>query len=307
MLRGAIDFYVHASPDPTPRRADDIELARELQDAGLRAALHRHHHAQTADRAALASRHTGFPLLGAIELNGCVGGFNPAAVDVALAGGAVFVSFPTTSAIHMRTGDFWARDLEPRLGLRTDHGSLAAVDGTGQLHPAIPEILQMVSDAGAVLGLGYMSYPECLAVAEAGAAAGIDRIVLTNPTSVGGLSPDQARAVMTIPGTYLEVVVFTLHPENVGDQTNLDNVLALARGEAAPASTTDPTMAPRLGELVRRFGVERCVLSSDGGHAGDVSPPEELLWGCRRLAELGFSERELRVLVADTPARLLRL
>ena len=47
---------VHASPDPSPRRLDDVDCAREIKAAGLRAAVHRHHHGSTAERSRLLSR-----------------------------------------------------------------------------------------------------------------------------------------------------------------------------------------------------------------------------------------------------------
>src|SRR3954469_1111695 len=47
LLTGAVDFYVHASPDPIPRRCHDVALAEELQAAGVAAAVHRHHSAST--------------------------------------------------------------------------------------------------------------------------------------------------------------------------------------------------------------------------------------------------------------------
>src|SRR5262245_17040700 len=98
LLAGAVDVYVHGAPDIYPRRFDDIELSRCLRDAGLRAAVNRHHWSPTAERAALARAATGFDLRGGIVLNGATGGINPDAVEMALRSGAVWVSLPSMNA-----------------------------------------------------------------------------------------------------------------------------------------------------------------------------------------------------------------
>jgi hypothetical protein len=309
-VAGAIDYYVHAAPDPAPRRNDDIECARELQAAGIRAALHRHHYSSTAERTALARRETGFDLFGAIELNAAVGGLNPDAVDVALHAGAVFVSLPTNSASNMQVPGTWAFEVEQRLGLRRNHAAVPVLDHDGKLLDATCEVMRLVGDAGAVLGLGYLGVEECLAVVDRAAVFGIDRIVLTNPTAISGMRVDDVLAITANPAVFVEVVAFTLHPESLGGAANTDRLLALAGGAthtAAAAVATDPEIPARLASMMREVGVERCVLSSDGGHAGDVSPPEELAWACRTLADAGFTEAELQRLTRDAPAYLLGL
>lgn len=305
-LEGAIDYYVHAAPDASPRRADDIDCARGIKAAGLRAAVHRHHYGSTAERAALAARATDFEYYGALELNACVGGINPAAVDVALNAGAVLVSMPTNSAVNLQVPGSWAHGVERRLGLRLDHGSVAAVDEHGELLDATHTVIDLVADANATLGLGYMAFEECMAVATAAVSRGVDRIVLTNPTAITGMSVDEVLTLTALPGVYVEVVAFTLHPESTGGTANTDRLLAMAAGTLVQsAAPTDPQIPNRLADLIRRVGPSRCVLSSDGGHAGAVAPPEELLWACQTLAERNFSEAELRDLVGTVPARLL--
>lgn len=304
-LEGAIDYYVHSSPDPSPRRNDDIECALEIKAAGLRAAVHRHHYGSTAERSALAARVADFEFYGALELNTCVGGLNPAAVDVALNAGAVLVSMPTNSSVNMQVPGTWAHGVEQRMGLRREHGAVPVLGEDGQILPAALDIIDLVAGSNAALGLGYLGLDEGLAVAAEAARRGIDRIVLTNPTSISGLSIDDVLALTAFPGVHVEVVAFTLHPESVGGSANTDRLLAMASDTPVPPGPSAPEIPRRLAELIRRVGPGRCVLSSDGGHAGDVSPPEELTWACQTLADLGFTEAELRALTFTVPDRLL--
>jgi hypothetical protein len=98
-----VDLYVHAAPDLIPRRGDDVQLARSLQDSGLRAAVHRHHFANTAAQTATARSVTGFDLFGAVDCSDLSGGLNATAVEYGLATGAVWVALATLSAITATT------------------------------------------------------------------------------------------------------------------------------------------------------------------------------------------------------------
>ena len=99
---GAVDFYVHASPDPIPRRSNDVALAETLQAAGLAAAVHRHHSASTVERSSLVREVTGFPLWGAVEFSGPAGGLDPRLAEVGLRQGAVMVCLPMLSGSGWR-------------------------------------------------------------------------------------------------------------------------------------------------------------------------------------------------------------
>ncbi|MVZ99849.1 hypothetical protein F8568_005535 [Actinomadura sp. LD22] len=104
LLDGAVDCYVHAGPDPIPRHDNDIGLASGCAGAGYRAAVHRHHFAETTGRAELARAATGFDLLGGLVLGDATGGINPTAAELALRAGAAWVGLPTLSSAVFRAG-----------------------------------------------------------------------------------------------------------------------------------------------------------------------------------------------------------
>jgi hypothetical protein len=88
-LRGAADLHVHSAPDIVARRFDDVELAHEAARAGFVALLIKNSVVPTMDRAYLVRKLVpGIAVHGGIVLNECVGGFNVAAVKVALQLGA---------------------------------------------------------------------------------------------------------------------------------------------------------------------------------------------------------------------------
>jgi predicted metal-dependent TIM-barrel fold hydrolase len=62
-----------------------------------------------------------------------------------------------------------------------------------------------------------------------------------------------------------------------------------------------------LVEWIRAVGPERTVLSSDLGQENNPLPVESYRKICGRLLAAGVPEREVRMLVADNPARLLGL
>ena len=78
LLQGAIDMHIHAAPDAYPRILNDVELALQAKEMGMRAIVIKNHFVITADRAQIASAVADFPGFGGIALNLQVGGFEPA-------------------------------------------------------------------------------------------------------------------------------------------------------------------------------------------------------------------------------------
>jgi hypothetical protein len=75
LMKEAIDFYVHADPDPYhPRRLDVLDLALQAKEAGMRAVVAKCRHFGTAPLAYLVKIVSGFTLIGSLTLNSEVGG-----------------------------------------------------------------------------------------------------------------------------------------------------------------------------------------------------------------------------------------
>jgi len=101
LLRGAIDLHTHSAPSLFDRLLDDVGLAEQARDAGMRAVLYKAHEQDTTGRAALVRRAVpGIQAFGGLVLNHVAGGLNPAAVEASIGLGARMVWMPTMSAAH---------------------------------------------------------------------------------------------------------------------------------------------------------------------------------------------------------------
>lgn len=282
ILDGAVDLYVHAAPDLLPHQQNDLALAVTLKAAGLAGALHRHHFSPTTARAALAASATGFALKGGVVLNDAVGGLNPVAVEVALRSGAVFIGMPTLSARSFREGlDALPASMQSVLGLGA--GNLTLLEGE-HLRPEIEEILRLVAAQGALLGLGYGSKAEIMALVRAAQEAHVRAVILTYPGLLR-LTDKEVHGLVTDRGVWLELCAYGLHP-------------------TGPSADPGHALAEALGYL-RALGPARLVLSSDGGMAGSPAPPDLLRFACGVFAEAGISRDALRALIRDNPRALL--
>jgi hypothetical protein len=297
LLDGAVDLYVHANPDLVPRRHDDVGLARELAAAGLAAAVHRNHFTDTTSRAAAASEATGFRLMGALVLNSPAGGLDPGVAEAGLRRGAVWLGMPTLSAPHFQAGVHLLPHFNPRQSATARAASEAAVgacepvlatDPDGTPLPAFHDICRLVREHDAVLSLGYYTFPEVMGLTRAALDHRVERIVLSNPYSPAmRMSTADAHAVLSLhPGIWLEV--------------SLTQTARPGGGHALPRWD-------RLAETIGRMPRERVLISSDGGTAESLSPPELLAWGCHRLRKLGFTADHVRRFIAVNPAALLGL
>jgi hypothetical protein len=100
-MEGAIDFHVHAGPDPfSERRLDALELARQSEKYGMRAVMAKNHQFGTASLAQLANRIVPrFSVIGSLTLKREVGGINIDGVKASFIAGAKVVWMPTTSDV----------------------------------------------------------------------------------------------------------------------------------------------------------------------------------------------------------------
>ena len=103
LVVGAYDTHVHIAPDVMPRLIDDVSLARRFAAVGMAGFVLKSHYVPTAERAEVVRGVVpGVNVLGAVTLNGSVGGFNPVAVEIAGRQGANTVWLPTVDSVNQR-------------------------------------------------------------------------------------------------------------------------------------------------------------------------------------------------------------
>lgn len=278
-LEGAIDLHVHSAPDVYPRSLDDLEVARAAEAAGMAGILLKSHHTLTADRAALVQPHVGIRVRGGLALNLTVGGFNPVAVETAIAFGARQIWMPTLHARQaLRVGKAEMFVQEAKKGRE----GLAGFDEEGEPVAGLAPILEMARDAGIILGTGHLAPEESLRLLALGHEMGIERMLVTHPMmSFTRFSVEQMRRAVEL-GAYLEFVALACRPD---------------WPESMPAAAT--------AEAIAAVGAAHCVLSSDGGQAANPAAPAMLLAFADDLEREGVAAASLRQMLRDNPAFLL--
>jgi uncharacterized protein DUF6282 len=289
LLRGAVDLHVHPFPSPFPRRIDIMGSARHAAENGFRAIVVKSHHHSTAMDVAALKPHgldaSGVHVFGAVALNNHVGGLNPWAANLTLALGGKVVWFPTISSPnhieHARGHDLKFPSLAIPL---IDEQPIDVFGEDGDLVPEVRRILELIAEADGVLASGHMRPVSILAVFEAARDAGVRRMILNHPNFVIEASKQEAEKMADL-GALVEHSL-CMYDEN---------------------STFHQWEIEVLVDWIRTIGPERSSLGSDLGQENNPLPAESFRKICGRLLEAGLTEREVRMLIADNPVRLLGL
>ena len=267
-ITGMVDLHVHAAPDSrAPRSINVLDAARFAQNRGMRALLIKNHYTETASQAYLVEEEVpGIEIYGGIVLNRTVGGLNPTAVEnmARITGGhGKVVWLPTFDSQHN------AAD--------TDNVPIAL---GGVLLPETIRVLEMVAEHELALATGHSSPDEVLLVIREAKAIGIDRIVVTHPSSaLVGMSIEQQSEAAGL-GALLEYTMMTV----VGSEP--------INGFA---------------EQIQAVGPENVVLTTDLGQADNPIHVDGMDSVLPRLEAFGFSRDEIDIMTKRNPARLLGL
>lgn len=269
-LEGAIDLHVHSAPDVDARRFDDLDLAREAARAGMGGILLKSHQTSTVERAYLVSRVIPqISVYGGIVLNETVGGLNPAAVRVALQLGAKQVWMPTRSAAHHRRQHY-----QP--------GGITILDKAEQLLPEVADIVDLIANAGCILGTGHLSPQEVLILAKyfhlkRGAA-----LLVTHPEWSATYYPIELQKELVTYGNVMFERCFVSTTHRCGH-----------------------TPFPTIENAIADVGVSTTVLSTDLGQPDTPAPVEGLRTYAERLRATGFSPDDLRQMMQANPQSIL--
>ena len=281
LVAGAYDTHVHVAPDVMDRRIDDLDLARRCAEVGLAGFVLKSHYVTTAERASVVRKAVpGVDALGAITLNGSMGGMNPAAVEIAGRLGARIVWMPTVDSRNQRSTT--ASDLpgaKPAMwgALQADlHAQgivpdiVDVVDSAGAVLDSVRQVLRVIARHDMVLATGHLAAAEILAVVEAAKEEGVRRVVVTHPE-------------------------FTSQRLAVRDQQRLAELGALLER----CFTTPHTGKVAWKELfanIRAVGPSRSILSSDLGQPFNPPVEDGLALFADKLLEAGFSEDEVHTM-----------
>ncbi|MEJ3748021.1 DUF6282 family protein [Actinomycetes bacterium KLBMP 9797] len=281
LVRGAYDVHIHVGPDVMRRRIDDVTLAERFAAVGMAGFVLKSHYVPTAERAAVVRRaRPDVDALGAITLNGAVGGMNPIAVEIAGRGGAKVVWLPTVDSANQRQCQavepegakppMWAQ-LQDELraaGMAADPVPVLAADGA--VTERTRQVLRLIAQHDMALATGHLHQDESAVVIDAAVAEGVRRIVVTHPEFTSQRIGVERQRELAAKGALLERCFTTPYTGKVAWDVWLDNI--------------------------RAVGPAHSVLSSDLGQPFNPPVEDGLALCADRLLLAGFSDDEVRVM-----------
>ncbi len=270
-LEGAIDAHVHSAPDSVPRSITAIEAAQLARRHGMRAMLYKNHYAETAALAFLVAQVVPeVEAYGGIALNRAVGGINLVAVErmAQMTGGhGRIVWLPTFDSEHGHRNN-------------TPNPDFVPVSRNGALLPELTELFALMARLELALATGHSSPAENLTIIAAAREAGIDRIVVTHPSS----------SLVEMP------IAMQIEAAGLGALLEYPVALALPGGEIPFED---------FAEQIRAVGPGNVVLTTDLGQAGNPVHTDGFALAIARLAGFGFAADEIDTMIRTNPARLL--
>ncbi|NMO51821.1 cytosolic protein [Actinoplanes sp. TBRC 11911] len=281
LVAGAYDTHVHVAPDVMDRRIDDLDLARRCLDVGLAGFVLKSHYVTTAERASVVRKAVpGIDALGAITLNGSMGGMNPAAVEIAGRLGARVVWMPTVDSRNQRTNT--APDLpgaKPAMwgALQADlHAQgivpdiVDVVSASGEVLDSVRRVLRVIARHDMVLATGHLAAAEIVAVVTAAKEEGVRRVVVTHPEFTSQRLPVPEQRRLAELGAFLERCFTTPHTGKVAWEELFANI--------------------------RAVGPAHSILSSDLGQPFNPPVEDGLALFADKLLEAGFSKDDVHTM-----------
>lgn len=285
LLKGALDLHVHSGPSTMPRQLDHMQAAEEAVAAGMRGVLFKDHHYSVAPVIPMIDRllaRPDFAMYSGLVLNNSTGGLNPFVVDAQLKMGAKLIWMPTAQAAnHVRSAHRKVR-LASNVQLRS-FPALSVVDGYGAVLDEVKQILDLIAEFDVILSSGHLHVWEIWKLFDEARARGVKRLLVNHP-------------------------MYGLH-FTYDDIRDLANLGALIEQSAALyIDSRFNTYTPQeLKEHIEAAGVEHSSIGSDLGQVDNPTPVEGMRQAIKLCLALGFSEADVRKMVADNPGRLVGL
>ncbi|MEI9852667.1 MAG: DUF6282 family protein [Sphingomonas sp.] len=291
LLVGAIDLHCHSGPSVMPRDLDHIEAIKEASEAGLRAVLFKDHYYSADPIAELLRRnygHLGVDLLSGVALNNSVGGINRYAVDHSIKLGGRIVWMPTFSAAnhidqHKRDKHFDEKFPTTRQKM-LQPTPLRALDDDGAVKDEVKFILDLIAESDLVLSAGHLHISEVWPLFEEAKRRGVRRLLVNHPIYVVGAEIEDVRRIVEM-DAYVEhsICMFI---------------------EGSKFKFYDPET---LDALIQAGTLDRTILGSDLGQAGNPRPVDGFRAVIGTCLDLGYGEEDIRKMVSTNAARLFGL
>lgn len=289
LIRGAVDLHCHSGPSVMPRYFTHYEAMQEASEAGMRALLIKDHYYSATPTTEMLNRHfkhLGVTLLSGVPLNNQSGGLNIYAVEHGIALGARMVWMPTfASSNHIRhhkaDADFQFPKAKKKM---LAPKPLTVIGADGGLLPEVFEILDMVAEHDVVLSSGHLHISEIWPLFEEAKRRGVTRMICNHPSYVVDATNEDIKRLASM-GVYCEHSMCMF-------------------AENSKFRFYDP---PILDGMIKAAGVDKTILGSDLGQSGNPRMVEGLRSVIGICLDLGYSEADVRKMVATNAATLIGL
>lgn len=270
LLLGSIDFHIHGGPDVRPRKMSEITIAQAAKQAGMKGVIIKNHVTPTTCRARLIQEMLGgYLVYGGLVLNRPAGGLNPSAVEVELKLGAKEIWLPTISSVAQ---------------IQLNKGNLASAvpvtDERGAFIPALIEVLDLIAQAGAVLGTGHLAPEEVEKMVCLARQRKVQKIVITHPENNPPAMPLDMQLRLVKQGVFFERTLLSALP---------------------PRKITLEIMA----EHIKAVGAETTIMATDFGQAENEEPITGLIKFMKSMVAFGIPAEQIATMVQKNPAQVL--
>jgi hypothetical protein len=260
-------------------------MAQHAADNHLKAILLKNHFESTVGRAFLADQQIeGARIFGGLVLNHFAGGLNPVAVEHAIRLGAKQIWMPTIDAkahadVFGKVGGYGYQESKTRVARK----GIYILDKDDNLVEEAKIIIELVMEAGIILGTAHLSKKEIFTFTRFANAQGFKKVLITHP-------------------------YFDPPKLAVSDQVELAEMgatIELCGGNLYPI----PGVAKLSDYLhtISKVSTQSLILSSDAGQPRKSLPAEVLRVFAQCLMEKGVTQKEINKMTKDNPARLLGL
>ena len=293
LMKGAIDLHCHSGPSMMPRYFDHYEAMQEASSVGMRALLIKDHYYSATPATELLNKHfkhLGVQMLSGVPLNNQSGGLNMYAVEHGIKLGAKLVWMPTFSAAnhiraHQKSGDDHVRNSFPKSKEEmVPPIPLTILDAKGKLVPEVGPILDLIAMNDVVLSGGHLNIAEIFPLFEEARRRGVKRLLVNHPTYIIDATHADMRTLAN-QGVYLE-----------------HSMCMFAEG--SQFKFYDP---PALKEIIDSGTVDRTILGSDLGQAGNPRMIDGFKNVMETCLDLGYTEAQVRKMTAGNAADLVGL
>ena len=194
IIKGAVDFHVHASPSIKEEQMDVLEVARAAYEFELGGFVYKSEDHPTAALASILKQmYPGLKIIGSLVLNDSIGGINPSAIEISARLGAKVV---------------WIPPLKPRL---YPEKQCVLFTNDGSLSKESLNALEIIGSHEMTLVSCLTSLPETITLFNEAKRRGVKRMVANN--AHGTMSIEDQREIASH-GAYLEYTFLSCMPSH---------------------------------------------------------------------------------------------